>query len=1201
VLAQPNFLGDKQFMYAYSKDGAGTYKNIKLAREPWLGMTAVLSGRPYLVIDKEGKLFVLEGEDGDIKKLEHFEWFSSGDHNRLVAASRQEGSAFKFGSVIEDYLIGKLAFVDNHWYVRNGVGRTIVPIEDLADFMDAAGWKFDFRTSSDPYSEIKWLYLNDGELLMEDPDNPVVNHLALVVQQKGPEYVNQILSEGSARPIGIQGSIIDGKIKLAGPLSADPTQQHKAWDPGGSFAGRMRANEAVWAVSQLAKERGIPVDPKWGFNQVEPGQGMRERNFELTEPIKPIYRRSAFNKTAATFEYPYPPHGIHARTHASMRDAGLTATATFPDGYESVIPGPTAMQDMMRGAMGQDKEGDVLTVTTPDNPVDVVAILDALGGRHPDFNGVSPEVQDVCERMGLYPRTSAQTEPEHAPVKDAMKCPNCGSHTIKAMVGGDSTADMHCLTCGHEFKAKIYRNPESSVKEGMRANPDRPSPLDVIRTEVLKDLGLTRIDPAQNDEINRQIRVVLDQMGGWPHRALESQKWNAMVSTIANNVAQALSLPNAGAVTDEDLSAWPDTLPWGEAEQDYYRNARIAAFQAQRRILANLDTNVQQQILGLTQQIQQATQEGNTVLVQQLQSQLQQLLQQAPTNGTPTTPITPMQGMPQQPIMASEMPLPGYDAWKLQGPYDDQPEPCGYCDACLSGHPELCEYDEDQAREDAMYDRADRMRDEGSEPYYGARSDYDHWNEDADRMWWEEEGKHGDEPPDYNPDDYLADEGEDDLGYIYQRVGELWELGLEAPEIYKAFAGRGGVLDPRTQSYIDEAIASMPQDVGPDEPTPFHQMGRTRTANQWIKKRGDKWVIIQKGTGKVLSTHDTEEKAEAAFRAMMANKHGNKDGKFPVGTRVELQHQNYKGQRGSITEYNGSHPDLGDENYTILLDNGETITEVNESMFKKIKSANVDNSALGDSTSQYFLESLVFEAADNPFGDHDPSTTQDGPAHAPENFKNDTPDNYHAPEAEHRWDEPEDESMQCSLCGGEAQHLGDLGARSHYRCKGCGMDFSLVHEKGPEQWGTTDPQDLFGLESPTHSGSVEVGKMYTLHGPNYKVPDVVKILKVDGEKIEAAVESDHDAQFPFTIEGEGYRFDPYEQPKSVEQIEERLNTEGSWKLARRTFTPGEQRNLVDENKDGRARNYDKLNLEGTHYQITQESSDEMSNFFLWNE
>jgi hypothetical protein len=52
---------------------------------------------------------------------------------------------------------------------------------------------------------------------------------------------------------------------------------------------------------------------------------------------------------------------------------------------------------------------------------------------------------------------------------------------------------------------------------------------------------------------------------------------------------------------------------------------------------------------------------------------------------------------------------------------------------------------------------------------------------------------------------------------------------------------------------------------------------RTGSAKQadykYIHQDGDDWVITQKGTGKVLSRHDSEEKAKESFRAMMMNKH----------------------------------------------------------------------------------------------------------------------------------------------------------------------------------------------------------------------------------------------------------------------------------------------------------------------------------------
>lgn len=44
--------------------------------------------------------------------------------------------------------------------------------------------------------------------------------------------------------------------------------------------------------------------------------------------------------------------------------------------------------------------------------------------------------------------------------------------------------------------------------------------------------------------------------------------------------------------------------------------------------------------------------------------------------------------------------------------------------------------------------------------------------------------------------------------------------------------------------------------------------------NHYIKRDGNQWVILQKGTGKILSRHATRKAAVAAFRAMEMSKHG---------------------------------------------------------------------------------------------------------------------------------------------------------------------------------------------------------------------------------------------------------------------------------------------------------------------------------------
>lgn len=112
--------------------------------------------------------------------------------------------------------------------------------------------------------------------------------------------------------------------------------------------------------------------------------------------------------------------------------------------------------------------------------------------------------------------------------------------------------------------------------------PDRPNRIDVFRSDVIKALGLSRITYGDNLAMNE---VINDMIGGHgpirhlPHRALQREAWNDAVELVANEIKNKLGigidiLPEADDSVVQDM--WPDTLPWDEDEQGYYRDAKKA-------------------------------------------------------------------------------------------------------------------------------------------------------------------------------------------------------------------------------------------------------------------------------------------------------------------------------------------------------------------------------------------------------------------------------------------------------------------------------------------------------------------------------------------------------------------------------------------------------------------------------------------------
>jgi PEP-utilizing family enzyme len=172
---------------------------------------------------------------------------------------------------------------------------------------------------------------------------------------------------------------------------------------------------------------------------------------------------------------------------------------------------------------------------------------------------------------------------------------------------------------------------------------------------------------------------------------------------------------------------------------------------------------------------------------------------------------------------------------------------------------------------------------------------------------------------------------------------------------------------------------------------------------------------------------------------------------------------------------------------------------------------------------------------------------------------------------------------QCLADGGSEEHCKELAART-------------VNKQRAEK-GETKGSKVAAL------ADVEAGEWYVMKSPNYKVPDVIQILNIEDNRIEAAIQGDDKGMFPIhitpeEIEKNGYTFEPYTQTEAATGHEP-VTT--GWKIARRNFTPAEQRALIDENLEGTARNVEKMNLEGTHYKMWErvEEKDALSDFFLW--
>lgn len=387
-----------------------------------------------------------------------------------------------------------------------------------------------------------------------------------------------------------------------------------------------------------------------------------------------------------------------------------------------------------------------------------------------------------------------------------------------------------------------------------------------------------------------------------------------------------------------------------------------------------------------------------------------------------------------------------------------------------------------------------------------------------------------------------------------------------------------------------------------------------------------------------MNSYGLDEQAanQAVDRAIQnARQVKNSTSKHKPGTRVQINHPKYKGQRGTILNYKDKN-ELDEEQYEIQLDSGDKLETAPESSFSRIKSAG----PLPDTPENYFLESIDIEKVgqgyaqwpeDSPYP-MDVGMTPSGPVEP-----------FGDPSLIPPYDVEPDEEFDianCPACEGPGMLLGVLGTRTHYRCRNCGLDFSRKEAATKKEW-----KDSAGE-------SLQPGRWYNMHHREYTVPDKIRILNLESRGVEAEILNGEESTFPIVIESnDEYSFEPISEEELVQHEsaawsdgantgwvfpqwpgagpsqmqpcpncgQQTVNEEGicqncgyvsreprstgpamlsKWQIvAKRDWSSTEQNELINENPTGLARNYDKLNLEGTHY-VVRHSRDDDPNF-LW--
>lgn len=334
-------------------------------------------------------------------------------------------------------------------------------------------------------------------------------------------------------------------------------------------------------------------------------------------------------------------------------------------------------------------------------------------------------------------------------------------------------------------------------------------------------------------------------------------------------------------------------------------------------------------------------------------------------------------------------------------------------------------------------------------------------------------------------------------------------------------------------------------------------------------------------------------------------------GKYSPGTRVELNHKNLHG-KGTILELGGKHEHLDEEHYVIQLDGGEKVEEIPESAFKKIKSASklslsypedpnaqdelvaimrqiVEAHQIGDEQEVLRLKAELAarlgKTADYAINDTDGKPLEIGQLYLMHSTQYKIPDVVRITNINERQIEA---------------HI-DSDVRGMFPIEIDPAEFANLGYSFEPYATAKTANEIF-------DGYAEVEPVN--HHPNTSVlfAAVKSALAAQVQGINSELNSD-----PQVGEAVAKALRHFGDPETALAA---LNDEDSFsnfmryyshKIAARALhiSPKRQKELINENMGGLARNFEKLNLDGTHYNagpyglIPSPTDDDLDQYFLW--